>query len=108
MAEPAIYHRLNSPTQTLDTAIKQQQSLEIWGKARGNGGSFPVVKAYSGPLPPNQSGIEFETDIEPDQCCGQGQSGQVMWYGFQEEVEQRGDFAILKVLKVTVIYPNND
>ena len=41
----------------------------IWGGPRGNyyAGRFPVVKAWMGPLPDNMVGIEFYTDVPPDE-----------------------------------------
>lgn len=58
------YHRLFSPSQSLETAVYQAYSEEIWGKpARGS--NIPSVKAYGGSLPSNKAGIEFETDIVP-------------------------------------------
>lgn len=60
----AIYHRLQSPSQNLETSVYQAHSEEIWGKA-ARGSSLPSVKAYLGPLPANTAGIEFETDIAP-------------------------------------------
>jgi hypothetical protein len=61
----AIYHRLESPSQSLQTAIYQAHSRQVWG-APARGSLLPSVKAYIGPLPKNQCGIEFETDIAPN------------------------------------------
>ena len=43
-------------------------SGQIWGKPRGGyfAGVIPCVKAWSGPLPPEIVGVEFDTDVEPD------------------------------------------
>lgn len=62
----AIYHRLASPTQTLETVIRQVHSKEVWGteKFRGLGGVS--VAAYVGPLPEGKDGFEFETSVAPD------------------------------------------
>ena len=66
--ELSTYHRLVSPSRTLEDIQKQIDSLEIWGGAAHNfyQSDIPKVKAYSGKLPENQSGIEFTTDIPPD------------------------------------------
>lgn len=53
------YHRLESPSQSLETAIYQTHSNEIWGAA-ARGSLLPSVKAYVGPLPAGADGIEFD------------------------------------------------
>jgi hypothetical protein len=35
---------------------------------------IPKVKAFTGPLPPDLSGIEFTTDIPPDDGCPPGRA----------------------------------
>lgn len=60
------YHWRESPTQTKEDAVRQVQSEEIWGKAGRIGGLVPAVKAYRGPLPKGQRGIEFTTVVDPD------------------------------------------
>ncbi|MFP3614537.1 hypothetical protein SB778_31085 [Paraburkholderia sp. SIMBA_050] len=62
----AIYHRLASPTQTLETVIKQVHSKEIWGVAKFRGLAGVSVAAYVGPLPAGKDGFEFETTVAPD------------------------------------------
>ncbi len=58
------FHRLESPTQSKETAVLQMQSGEIWGRpARWS--SIPAVKAWRGPLPAGRRGIEFMTSITP-------------------------------------------
>ncbi|MAU96830.1 MAG: hypothetical protein CMP81_13235 [Fulvimarina sp.] len=58
------FHRLSSPTQSAIDAQQQVGSAEIWGKpARGS--NIPSVKAYRGPLPSGEKGVEFYTDIAP-------------------------------------------
>lgn len=61
-----LYHRLQSPTQTLQTALRQQATGEIWGTYNTQGGAFPAVKAYLGGLPVGAMGIEFWTLARPD------------------------------------------
>ncbi|MET0265350.1 MAG: hypothetical protein ABW202_07035 [Duganella sp.] len=60
----ATYHRKQSTSQTLRTAIYQVYSKEIWGQA-ARGSDYPSVKAYVGPLGRNEDGIEFEVDVPP-------------------------------------------
>lgn len=59
------YCRRESPTQTTQDAIKQVRSSEIWGGIP-NGGMCPTVQAYTGKLINNQRGIEFETQVLPE------------------------------------------
>ena len=67
------FHRVETPTQSLETAKLQEQSREIWGRpARGS--AQPSVKAYPGPLL-NRRGVEFTTDVEP-----RGSPNEVRWY----------------------------
>lgn len=69
----AQYHRkANSRTQNISTTKKQFRSGELWGQPHRRGGMFPSVKAYVGPLPDGQEGIEFEVDIEPVRISLQG------------------------------------
>ena len=67
---PVVYygpfHRLQSPTQTNDFAQKQEESGELWGRAR-RFSNIPQVQAYIGPLPENAIGIEFMTTVKPDE-----------------------------------------
>lgn len=71
------YHRLESPTQTSATAILQEKSQELWGRpARGS--NIPSVKAYRGPLPAAQRGIDIETDLAPEK--GSGTPHEARWY----------------------------
>ena len=79
-AQHGPYHRLASPTQTGETAAKQQQSGEVWGKGSrqaGGGAGIPAVKAYDGPLPDGKQGVEFTTPVAPTSGSRPGQSN---WY----------------------------
>jgi hypothetical protein len=58
------YHRLESPTQTMQVAGQQVLSGEIWGQST-QVSYIPAVRAYRGPLPPNRRGIEFMTGVAP-------------------------------------------
>jgi hypothetical protein len=64
VASLALFHRVETKTQTKETARLQEASREIWGRtAKWSFG--PSVKAYPGNLP-DRRGIEFTTDIEPN------------------------------------------
>lgn len=63
---PGPYHRLESPTQTIQVALQQMKSREIWGRAHRQNGAFPCVKAYPGELPESKRGIQFIADIPHD------------------------------------------
>jgi hypothetical protein len=66
MAGLPLYHRLENPyTQTRADASKQKGSGQLWGSS-GNFGAYPCVRAYLGPLKPNDHGIEFTTTIPHD------------------------------------------
>jgi RHS repeat-associated protein len=60
---PDVFHRLESPTQTVADAMAQQASRELWGKGYRDSG-VPYVQAYTGPLPPGARGIEFVTSAQ--------------------------------------------
>ena len=87
------YHRLESPTQTPADAEGQESSGEIWGHAPRYG-TVPRVKAYEGPLPPGQRGVEFETDYPPDPGDPPGKAS---WGPKNAGVTVDGDVAKLKV-----------
>lgn len=58
------YHRVGSTSQSDEDAYKMQASGELWGKAP-RGSATPQPKAYDGPLPEHEIGIEFWTDAAP-------------------------------------------
>ena len=60
-------YRLQSSTQSDEVAKKQQESNEIWGRARCQSDIPQVQQAYLGPLPEGADGIEFTTTVAPDQ-----------------------------------------
>ena len=95
----AVYHRLESPTQTAHDASLQQKSGEIWGKP-SRFSHIPKVKAYVGVLPAGRSGVEFETDVQPDAGCPPGQA---FWSAGNPGVQQAGDVVILKVKVLKVV-----
>jgi hypothetical protein len=68
-----IYHRRESPTQTAADAAKQVQSREIWGVAVGKSPASRV-RAYMGRLPEGMRGVEFDTDVVPDEGSPPGEA----------------------------------
>ena len=94
---PATYgpfHRVRSPTQSDETAQLQVQSQEIWGRPR-LGSDIPQVQSYAGPLPDGQRGIEFYTNVSPDQSLPPGQA---RWTGPRPGVTVKDDFARISVV----------
>lgn len=96
------YHRLSSPTQTEDDALKQRASGELWGRTpwRGN---WPQVQAFDGPLPTDANGIEFYTTRPPD---GPNSRPWISWSGspLRSDVTNRDDFAIIDCEIVRIFY----
>lgn len=84
------FHRKEATFQTARDAQRQAQSGEIWGSTPKNGGAWPTVQAYPGPLPARR-GIEFTTDIGHQP----GSSPiEIRWYlGITPGVEERSDSA---------------
>lgn len=71
VSQTRVYHRKESPTQTSDGAVQQETSGELWGYPSITS-NRPKVKAYDGPLPDGERGIEFTTDVAPDPVVRQG------------------------------------
>lgn len=71
------FHRLESRTQTPETATIQVQTGEIWGRV-ARGGQNPCVKAYRNAMPNGSRGIEFTTQIAPHP--GAGSPFDARWY----------------------------
>jgi hypothetical protein len=97
------FHRLvDSP----ELARKIMASNELWGKSPRNifQSDIPKVKAYAGPLPPDAIGIEFETEVRPDNGCVPTKP---TWSAKPRRrgIECDGEYAKIKVniLKQTVI-----
>jgi hypothetical protein len=70
------YHRLESPTQTIQDAANQESSGQMWGQS-ARGSHLPSVKAYIGPLHANSRGVEFTTPVVPHR---QTHPTLVQWY----------------------------
>lgn len=75
---PAVgpFNRTESDTQTIQDAIDQEKSQEVWG-ATPRGGFEPTVQAYCGPLAHGDRGIEFTTLVMPH---NNGSPFEVRWY----------------------------
>jgi hypothetical protein len=96
------YHRLESPTQTSEDALRQERSREIWGRASRPNGMHPCVKAYPGNLPPERRGIEFTTRIPHD--SNYSTPYEKRWYYPDTpgvEPRENGDFAAVRVDHIT-------
>jgi hypothetical protein len=98
------YHRIHTPSQTEQTARLQFASGQVWGR-EAKWSSLLSVKAYRGPLPPTDEGIEFYTDVQPSP--GQHPSD-VFWYAGTHGVTvapiDGRDFAIITVRITTYRY----
>lgn len=94
-----VYHRLESPTQPPNIVFVQQRSGTIRGYPAM--GSFILkVKAYDGPLPEDARGIEFSTNVPPDEGCAPSLP---MWSGPRSGVrivrdDQGREFAEIDVV----------
>ena len=95
------FHRLESPTQTAETAALQVRSQAVWGKARARGRSdIPQVQAYTGALPPGRRGIEFYTDVKIDRGCAPGRArwSHALKEKGRDDVRVEGAFAKIPVV----------
>jgi hypothetical protein len=93
-----LYHRIETTTQPANIVSIQRKS----GRIRGYpalGSLIPKVKAYEGPLPAGQKGIEFTTDVPPDDG---GAPGRPTWSGARQGImsgvdDQGRDFVEIMV-----------
>jgi hypothetical protein len=97
------YHRLKSSTQTREDAVKQQDSMTIEGFPERNTAqsNIPKAKAYDGSIPEGEEGIEFTTDVPPDNGS---RPGKPCWSGPRLGVTVEGDRAQLKIQSIRVVY----
>lgn len=97
------YHRLKSPSQTREDAVRQEESMTIEGfPARNTSQSdIPKAKAFDGPLPEGLEGVEFVTDVEPDGGCIPGKP---CWSGPRPGVTVAEDRAKLKIFSIIIRY----
>lgn len=82
-----VYDRARSPTQSANDDRIQVATMKVYGRAAW-GSHIPSVKAYRGPLPPSDSGIEFSTPIAP--TPGTSTPSMVKWYQGSPGVIDRG------------------
>ena len=97
MTKDQIYHRTQSPSQTVAIARDQIASQEMWGGPARNCffSDIPKVKAFSTKFDRNtERGIEFTTEVEPDRCT---RPGLVYWSGEREGVRNEDDWAKIRV-----------
>ena len=101
-ADGSVYHRIKSPSQTDETCRLQVASQEIWGKPSHNvyQSDIPKAKAYRGPLPDGEQGIEFTTDIPTDKG---NPPSLATWSGTREDVRLEDGYAKIpiKIIKNT-------
>ncbi|MGO4608494.1 RHS repeat-associated core domain-containing protein [Variovorax sp. 2RAF20] len=90
------YHRVTSPSQTSADVAAQVASGMICGGGRRQAGGgmspIPSAKAFPGPLPPGQSGIEFKTSV-----CPSSDGPIVYWHLGSPGVIPVGDLACVPV-----------
>ncbi|MDQ0086556.1 RHS repeat-associated protein, partial [Variovorax boronicumulans] len=90
------YHRVTSPSQTNNDLAAQVASGMICGGGRRQAGGgmspIPSAKAFPGPLPPGQSGIEFKTSV-----CPSSDGPIVYWHLGSPGVIPVGDLACVPV-----------
>ena len=103
------YHRIaNSTSQTPALARQQLASGELWGKAARNifSSNLPCVKAFDGPLPAHEQGIEFYTDIPPSSGSVPSQP---RWYlghaGVMHKTDTSGEDHAVIAVTITVMRP---
>lgn len=99
------FHRLRSPTQTDETAKLQLANGQVWGQ-QARWSSLLSVKAFRGPLPATEAGIEFVTDTAPSPGS---HPNLVFWYesapGVTVAPINGQNFAIISVRVTTYHYP---
>jgi len=99
------YHRKSSPTQRAADALEQERSSVLLGRA-AKWSSLLSVKAYRGPLPQSEEGIEFFTIAVPSGT----HPYDVFWYqGSQDvwDVQHNGStFAMIVVKVAKRVYGN--
>ena len=93
------FHRVETPTQTPETAVLQVARGEVWGATAKPNGLFPCVKAYPGRLPAGRRGVEFTTLIRPD--LGSSTPFEMRWYypgtaGVEHRVSDGVDYAAIR------------
>ncbi len=94
----SVYHRRESPTQTVADSILQTVSQSIWGSS-GRMNFEPVVRAFVGPLPAGVPGVEFVTKVTPTSVSPAPGGQWALWYQSSPGVQSRksGDYAAIPV-----------
>ena len=101
------HHRANAVTQTEADADMQIRTLKICGTA-GRFHAVPTVRAYLGPLPDDEEGIQFETDVSPTSVVPPASFGlvsQVLWRDGEQGVWSDGMLACIPVTSIWKRYP---
>lgn len=70
------------------------ESGELWGRPP-QASPFPKVKAFIGPLPDGEAGIEFITEVAPDPGNA---PRRVDWSGPRDGVRADSDFARITIV----------
>jgi hypothetical protein len=96
------YHRLESPTQPRNIVSIQQQSGTIRGYP-ALGSHIPRVKAYDDPLSADARGLEFTTDVFPDDGCAPGRP---VWSGPRDRVRIRTDEQGREFAEISIVIRN--
>jgi hypothetical protein len=91
-----LFYRPESPTQTTADAAKQEELREIRA-ASVKGGPSSRVRAYTGRLPKGARGVEFDTDVVPDEGSPPGEA---RWTGPRLGIVVEDDVAKLSVNSV--------
>ena len=68
-----IFYRVESPTQTAEDAARQEERREI-RSAAGKGSLGSRIRAYTGRMPKGARGVEFDTDVPPDDGSPPGEA----------------------------------
>lgn len=99
---PEVYHRKKSPTQTDADADLQIKTQKICGTV-GRFSYVPTARAYTGPLPPNEDGVQFETDVVPSSVVPFRKIGvisTVLWREGDPGVTSDGTLACIPVTNI--------
>ncbi len=81
------YHRIESETQCSHIAVKQESSLEVWGR-EPRCSDIRQVQAYKRGLQRGIRGIEFDSQVIPDPT---GHPHIASWSGERLGILQRKD-----------------
>jgi hypothetical protein len=106
---PALheFNRVESPTQTSADAVRQQNSMEIWGLP-AQGSIFPCVQAWREAKRPlsrfGPRGIMFDTSVAPTR--GTGTPFEARWYdGTPGVIRKHGSFVAIAITTFLNLQP---